>query len=51
MITDRTIRVFVSSTFRYMEEERNYLVKFTYVRRRPSPRTRYVKTVVNPLFS
>ena len=30
MITDRTVRVFVSSTFRDMQAERDYLVKFAF---------------------
>jgi tetratricopeptide (TPR) repeat protein len=30
LISDRTIRVFVSSTFRDMQAERDYLVKFTF---------------------
>ena len=40
---DRVVRVFISSTFRDMQEERNRLVKYTFPERRKRCRERQVE--------
>jgi nephrocystin-3 len=44
-LNDRTVRIFISSTFRDMQEDRDYLVKFVFPELRRRCRERQVKFV------